>query len=38
MSAVAALRHIDAASYVPHELHATPRAWSESNCYIDVWI
>ena len=38
MSAVSALRHIDARSYVPHDLHATPRAWTESNCYIDVWI
>jgi len=38
MSAVAALRHIDATSYVPHDLHAGARAWAESNCYIDVWI
>ena len=38
MSAVFAIRHIDARSYAPHDLHTTPRAWGESNCYIDVWI
>lgn len=38
MSAVTALQPIDPASYQPHPLHATPRAWGESNCYIDVWI
>ena len=35
---VAALRHIDPAKYVAHELHGSARAWGESNCYIDVWI
>ena len=35
---VAALGVIDAAGYVPHELHGASRAWGESNCYIDVWI
>ncbi len=35
---VAAIRPIDARAYVPHRLHASARAWTESNCYIDVWI
>jgi hypothetical protein len=35
---VAALRPIDPARYVPHELHGPTRVWGESNCYIDVWI
>lgn len=35
---VAALGSIDVATYVPHELHRSERAWGESNCYIDVWI
>jgi hypothetical protein len=35
---VAAIRPIDSAQYVPHELHRIERAWGESNCYIDVWI
>jgi hypothetical protein len=35
---IAALRHFDPKEYVPHELHRGERAWSESNCYIDVWI
>jgi hypothetical protein len=38
MTAISALPHIDARSYVPHELHRGERAWGESNCYIDVWI
>ena len=24
--------------YQPHELHAVERSWSETNCYVDVWI
>jgi hypothetical protein len=35
---VAALRSIRPEEYVPHDLHKQPRAWGESNCYIDVWI
>jgi hypothetical protein len=35
---VAALRPIDAATYVRHALHGAERAWGESNCYVDVWI
>ncbi len=35
---VFAFASIDPATYVPHELHRTQRAWAESNCYIDVWI
>ena len=35
---VAAIKPIDAAAYVQHELHRAERAWGESNCYIDVWI
>jgi len=29
---------IDAATYVPHEVHASERVWTETNCYIDVWV
>lgn len=35
---VAAIRSIDPHSYVAHELHRCERAWTESNCYIDVWL
>ncbi len=28
----------DVTGYVPHPFHAADRAWSESNCYVDVWI
>jgi hypothetical protein len=28
----------DPRTYVPHALHGSERAWTESNCYIDVWI
>jgi hypothetical protein len=29
---------IDASSYRPHPLHATERTWTETNCYVDLWI
>ena len=29
---------VDAASYQPHPLHATERTWTETNCYVDLWI
>lgn len=29
---------IDAATYQPHSLHATERIWTETNCYVDLWI
>jgi hypothetical protein len=29
---------LDARTYARHELHGPGRAWTESNCYIDVWI
>jgi hypothetical protein len=29
---------IDASSYRPHSLHATERIWTETNCYVDLWI
>ena len=29
---------IDPMSYVPHELHRLERAWTETNCYVDVWL
>ncbi len=25
-------------TYQPHALHRSDRAWSESNCYIDLWV
>ena len=40
MSAGSGLRllPLDAARYVPHPLHATERTWTETNCYVDLWI
>ena len=29
---------VDAASYQPHDLHATERTWTETNCYVDLWV
>ena len=34
----AQLLPIDAASYEPHPLHARERTWTETNCYVDLWI
>ncbi len=40
MSAGTGLRvvAVDATSYCPHPLHATERTWTETNCYVDLWI
>lgn len=35
---VCAFAPLDPQTYVPHELHGSQRAWTESNCYIDVWV
>lgn len=35
---VCAFAPLDPQTYVPHELHRSERAWTESNCYIDVWV
>jgi hypothetical protein len=32
------LLDIDAATYEPHPLHSAERVWSETNCYVDLWI
>jgi hypothetical protein len=32
------LLSLDAAGFRPHPLHATERNWTETNCYVDVWI
>ncbi len=29
---------IDPSSYHPHPLHASERTWTETNCYVDLWI
>ncbi|MGD0748793.1 MAG: DUF1839 family protein [Acidimicrobiales bacterium] len=29
---------VDASSYRSHPLHATERTWTETNCYVDLWI
>ncbi len=29
---------LTAATFAPHGLHATERSWTETNCYVDVWI
>ncbi len=33
-----ALLPLEAARYRPHALHAMERTWTETNCYVDVWI
>jgi hypothetical protein len=35
---VSAFALVEPKAYVPHELHSSQRAWTESNCYIDVWV
>ena len=32
------LLEIDAAAFRPHPLHASERTWTETNCYVDLWI
>jgi len=29
---------LDPVGYSPHPLHASERIWTETNCYIDLWI
>lgn len=29
---------LDASSYAPHRVHASERIWTETNCYVDLWI
>jgi hypothetical protein len=29
---------IDASTYRPHPLHADERCWTQTNCYVDVWV
>ena len=29
---------LTADTFVPHPLHASERSWTETNCYVDVWI
>jgi hypothetical protein len=29
---------LTAETFVPHPLHASERSWTETNCYVDVWI
>ncbi len=38
MSSKVSLLPIDVDTYEPHELHAGERDWTETNCYIDLWI
>lgn len=28
----------DPQSYEPHSIHATDRVWTETNCYVDLWV
>ena len=32
------LRDLDSVSYQRHPLHSEDRVWSETNCYVDLWI
>jgi hypothetical protein len=34
----AALLSLSADEFRPHSLHAVERTWTETNCYVDVWI
>jgi hypothetical protein len=34
----AVLQGLDPGTYLPHALHASTRAWPETNCYVDLWI
>ena len=34
----AALLPLDQSTYRPHVLHSEERTWTETNCYVDVWI
>jgi len=29
---------LDPATYRPHALHASENSWTETNCYVDLWI
>ncbi len=33
-----ALLPLSADEFRPHSLHASERTWTETNCYVDVWI
>ena len=33
-----ALLDLDATTYERHPVHATERIWTETNCYVDLWI
>jgi hypothetical protein len=37
-SVTVALLPLSADQFRPHALHATERTWTETNCYVDVWI
>jgi hypothetical protein len=32
------LLSLDAATYQSHPLHRSERVWTETNCYVDVWV
>jgi hypothetical protein len=32
------LLEIDPSTYQPHSLHSVDRVWTETNCYVDLWI
>jgi hypothetical protein len=29
---------LDSDNYVPHRVHSAERIWTETNCYVDLWI
>lgn len=33
-----ALLPLSASTYRPHALHTSERIWTETNCYVDVWV
>lgn len=38
VSLTSGLPLVDPARYRPHPLHASERTWTETNCYVDLWI
>jgi hypothetical protein len=38
VTVISRLLAVDAADFHPHSLHATERTWTETNCYVDLWI
>jgi hypothetical protein len=38
LAVIVKLLDVDADHYRAHGLHATERSWTETNCYVDLWV